>query len=124
VHACAVELVDGTAAVTVTYAVSVCNGPITIESPTESPTRVQFGVQLTYVRLHPEADSYIGRLLALLDPKSATFATLPPHFTLTTPDISAVIERVRIASRRDSTKHCLHCGDHPTRFHTLTAWSV
>ena len=40
----------------------------------------KFGVALTYVKQSPEGDALIGRLLAMLDEKSAQFATLPPHF--------------------------------------------
>jgi len=38
---------------------------------------------LTSIKHSIESDAYLGRLLALLDIKSATFGCLPPHFTLT-----------------------------------------
>lgn len=54
----------------------------------------QFGVQLTYVKHSPGGDAHIGRTLALLDPQSEQFGTLPPHFSYVDVSESAVQEAI------------------------------
>ena len=44
-----------------------------------------FNILLKHCKYHGSGDALLGRMLAFLNPLSADFATLPPHFAATVP---------------------------------------